>query len=52
MPGRFLDQMVARWLVALVDAQGPGTDRDRVQDAADSFLAALVCDHASCDADA
>ncbi|MGD0240441.1 MAG: TetR/AcrR family transcriptional regulator [Streptosporangiaceae bacterium] len=75
----FLDQVVARWLAALVDAQGPGTDpataartatlviatirgllldllttgdRDRVQDAADSFLAALVCDHASCDADA
>jgi hypothetical protein len=27
-------------------------DRDRIQDAADSFLAALVRDHASCDADA
>jgi AcrR family transcriptional regulator len=64
----FLDRVVADWMSALVDAQGPGTDpaaaartatlviatirgllldllatgdRDRVQDAADSFLATL-----------
>jgi hypothetical protein len=61
--------VVARWLAALVDAQGPGTDpatatrtatlviatiRGLLLDllTADGFLAALVCDHASCDADA
>ena len=64
----FLDQVAARWMAAIVDAQGPGADpaaatrtatlviatirgllldllatgdRDRVQDAADSFLTAL-----------
>jgi AcrR family transcriptional regulator len=64
----FLEHVVADWMSALVDAQGPGTDpatarrkatlviatirgllldllatgdRDRVQDAAESFLAAL-----------
>jgi AcrR family transcriptional regulator len=65
----FLDRVVADWMSALVDAQGPGTDpatarrtatlviatirgllldllatcdRNRVQDAADSFLATLA----------
>jgi hypothetical protein len=64
----FLEHVVADWMRALVDAQGPGTDpasanrtatlviatirgllldllatgdRDRVQDAAESFLASL-----------